>query len=721
MPRITVCLRCQWKLLKSQQARNFISLSQGKPLPEPRQNGEDIIPPKQTEEQQSNIPVWPTREARKRGVKNTEDRREALLKSLFDANRHKNMQSPMFRYSRDPVEQPAQTTEHDAAENTFESSSSGKHLTIGTSPKSAPSKSVPSGDKYQQIRNNGFYRDKSSLSTGKSNVFMRKLDLSMQAENAEVNNNSVKSVQKGDSMAIGSKRIESKSTKLPHSNVVTGLTSAQDSIQSDLGSNLKSERAEAENEKVQIAKKFKQKVTTPWTPDPQSFAFRQGVLARDTKKTNELWQLFREHLSKGEVNTKTLDTLFADFLWGFGHLRKLEPLQEVWSCMIEHEVVPTIRHWNAVLEVLQKTRDLDRFQATWKAMIEKGIRPDNQSWTTHIVILLAQPYNDWRTVLRLLDSMGKSWREAQTEDTLRTQTNTRDLQNLPSIVPVNAAVTGLLRLRLTNVAADVLKWAQSFSIKIDTTCYNIFLRYACQRGDTAGADSIIKEMEKNRVKQDVVTQTIMLDNVIRNSGSPFSALSPTQQEQFIVESLNRMSDDGKPPNSQTFAVTLDALLYQPKPNLPAAQAVFRLLLRQRKSISPHIYTILFTCHFRSKTPDLEALDSLWETVEKQKSKVDHILYDRMIEGYASIGELDRMLAFFKKMTDAGQVPGWLALGKALAALTKKNEWTLCAQLVSDVTSESGHLHVDKRGWRGEREFWQLVSELREQKLIPYEK
>ena len=707
--------------MKKRQVRNFISLSQEKSIPELRQKGEDIIPPKRTEAQSSNIPVWPTREAKRRGVKATEDRREALLKSLFDANRHKNIQSPTFRYSREPVEQAAQMIGHDAADNVFMGSGSGKHLPIRTSPKFASGSLTPSRDRYQQTGNNGFDRDKSSFSTGKSNILIKRLDLNIRPENSEVNDNGMRSVGKGNATAIGLKRIENRSMELPHGDLFTSSTSPQDNLQSGLGSGLKLECAEVEDGEVQIAEMFKRKVTTTWIPNPQSFAFRQGVLAKDTKKTNQLWRQFREQLGKEKINSKALNTLFADFLWGFSHLRKMEPLQEVWSCMIEQGIEPTIRHWNAVLEVLQKTRDLERFNATWKAMLEKGIRPDNQSWTTHIVVLLAQPYNDWRTVMHLLDGMGKSWQEVQTENALRTQTGTSDPQNLPSIIPINAAVTGLLRLHLTDVAGDVLKWAQSFSIKIDTTCYNIFLRYACQQGDTARADLIIKEMEKNSVKQDAVTKTIMLDNMIRNPDSTFSALSPTEQEQIIVESLNRMSDEGEPPNSQTFAVALHALLRQPKPNLPAARAVFRLLLRQRKGVSPHIYTILVMCHFKSENPDLEALDSLWQMAEKQNSKIDHILYDRMIEGYAAIGELDRMLAFFKKMTDAGQVPGWLALGKALIALTKKNEWKLCAQLVSDVTNESGHLHVGKRGWKGEREFWQIVSELREQKLIPYEK
>lgn len=456
--------------------------------------------------------------------------------------------------------------------------------------------------------------------------------------------------------------------------------------------------------------------TASKTLSPVTQAFRQMAVVGDNRMTIKLWQEFQRELKDPSRQFDNLDIVFADFLWGFVNLRKLEPINEVWTIMVQQGVKPTVQHWNAVLELLRKNRELDKFERIWQNMLESGCVPNNQSWTTYIVALLEQ--KRWQATIQVIDQMGKSWQKVSDEVLLDAGSKQEISPSLPSIVPINAAITGLLRIGLWPTAQGVLQWAKDFPVSIDTATYNIFLLHACRRGDDAGAEAIIKDMDINNIKQDVVTRTILLDKEVRDPGSRVMDLDPVEQEHTVIEKLQKMLDQGHAPNAHTFSVVLHALLHVAGPNLPAADAVLRLMRKHKIKIPPHIYTIVFTYYFKSEVPDLNALNSLWETIEAEHSRIDHVLYDRMIEGYASIGEVGKMIHFFRKMTTAGKVPGWLALHRGLSSLVRQRRWDLCTDFVSDVTNDGGHLHLGKRGWKGEKEFWQLVHELREQNLIP---
>ena len=710
-----VCLRCRLLSIRTSlryrriQKRNFVSFDQDASNFATGYLQEDIIPSKEKQEEFEHSAPRRLRRTKREGT--ARDSMTTVLEELFDANRHKAPSSTTSRYSRKPIE-PHPASQELATEEC------GKTTDI----------------KPEAIRH--FQDSPPAISYD----FPRATIRQPAAGNPGPNRSTVGKM-KDLTTVIGVEDNDSTTTITRHSSTSSQIRTAAfigDENQLLTGSNrhikVNSSFVESTSEASidgsavsQISgrksvTKLRNKPSTSRSKaasvrlSPATQAFRQMAAIGDNRMTIKLWKKFQQDLEDPAHQFSNLEIVFADFLWGFVNLRKLEPINEVWTVMIQQGVKPEIQHWNAVLEVLQKNQDLDRFERIWQNMLESGCLPNNLSWTTYIVALLQQ--RQWQAAIQVIDQMGKAWRKISEERLLDSGSKDEMPLSMPSIVPINAAITGLLRMDLWPTAQSVLQWAKDFPIDIDAFTYNIFLLHAYRRGDDAGAEAIIKDMEMNNIKQDVVTRTILLDKEVRDPQSQLLDLDPIEQEHAVVEKLQRMLDQGDPPNAHGFAIALHTLLHVAVPNLPAADAVLRLMRRNKIKIPPHIYTILFTYHFNSPIPDLRALDLLWETIEAEHSRIDHVLYDRMIEGYASIGAVGRMIHFFRKMTIAGKVPGWLALHQGLSSLVKQRRWDMCADFVSDVYNDGGDLYLGKRGWKGEKEFSQLVHELQEQNLIP---
>lgn len=102
------------------------------------------------------------------------------------------------------------------------------------------------------------------------------------------------------------------------------------------------------------------------------------------------------------------------------------------------------------------------------------------------------------------------------------------------------------------------------------------------------------------------------------------------------------------------------------------------------------------------------------------NKLDNVFYDRVIEGYAEIDEVEEALKFLRLVPEEGKSPGWLTLTRVLRALVRAREWGWVAELVDDVEREGGllrHGHRGKMPGRYQAEFGALVEELRGRGLV----
>ncbi|MCJ1483260.1 hypothetical protein MMC06_003427 [Schaereria dolodes] len=451
------------------------------------------------------------------------------------------------------------------------------------------------------------------------------------------------------------------------------------------------------------------------SPSPNfSRELHTAVYQSDLKLVEKLWRRFQSRL--GEMNDLESGKGFADFLRAYNSLGRPERAVDVWNLMVRSGCHPTQYHWLAMLEGCKKARDLMSLQSIWHKMNASGMIPDNQIWTTYISGLLQG--RSWQACLQVIEEMGRAWKSRSSTESLTlnqahtTSRETERNQYLPSIVPVNAALSGLIGLNKVKAALSVLKWAVAQNLKPDTSTFNILLRPAVRNDKAGEVQQILHNMEQAGCLPDVVTFTILLDGLFRNSTSSFQFQDPKQQDAAVSRIFRDMENSGIKPNTHTYGTLLDGLLARRSLNITAARAVLNHMTKRNIKPSPHIYTILVTHYFSSTPPNLTAIDSLWQRIRTEKTPVDHVFYDRMIEGYSRAGGTEKMLSFLRRMPSEGKAPGWIALLCALRALAQVEEWDLVRDLISDLVNENGLLRHGSRGWRGQEEFWGLVDELK---------
>ena len=459
-----------------------------------------------------------------------------------------------------------------------------------------------------------------------------------------------------------------------------------------------------------------------------SMDIRKAATQQNIKALSYLWQRFVAEMRNPKTRqNEPLHSIYAEFLWGFVSTSRLEEVTKVWESMKLYNVTPSLVHWNALLEFALKTRIRGAASKVWQQMTQDAqVRPDNQSWTIYLTALMRD--GRWREALSEIAELGKAWTRETNADALESsgpasgdaEFSTKEDRKhfLPSMMPVNAVLTGLFILQQTNATKVVINWSRTHGLKANVTTYNIFLRSASRKGDRKALMALIDEMRTNGIQADATTLTMLLHGLIRGKTSVFDDLSPEEQEALISRELDAMHASGIPANEHTYSTLLAALVSTPEPNLAGARVLLGRLSASKTKVPSHIYTTLIRYYFSTDPPNLLAVENLWSGIEKAQGTLDHVGYDRLVEGWAQVGNLEKVLFFLRRLTNEGNVPGWLALHRALEAMIKERDWELCEQLVYDVERRDGLLRVGERGWRGEEDFWELVGELRRRELIP---
>ena len=447
----------------------------------------------------------------------------------------------------------------------------------------------------------------------------------------------------------------------------------------------------------------------------------KAVKSGDLNAIDGLWQRMEAVLSRGIIN----DHLFGQFLWAYTCLRRPVQATHVWNRMIELGRNPSQEHWLAMLRGCKQAKDYNAMRDIWQRMNAFGIRPGLRCWTIRIQGLILS--GQWPQGLKALDELSKVWDSAALPAT-RAQSipeesaanqlggETKDLL-VPSIVPINAAITSLLAIGSADVVGTFLKWAELHKIRPDTATFNILLRRAIRGHQPGNARNILHQMESFQCQPDIHTFTIIIDGLFRNPGSAFRFEESEAQVAAVADIFRQMKDIGIEPSVYTFSSMLDGLLganswQRNQINVAAARAVLDHMAGEGIKPSPHIYTILISHYFNLDPPDLPSIDGLWNRMQLEGSTRDHIFYDRMIEGYARVGAVEKMLAFLRRMPQEGKSPGWVALHAVLQSLVRAHEWDMVQDLVRDVGGTDGIFRNTLRFSWGKKDFWDLVDDVR---------
>jgi hypothetical protein len=149
-----------------------------------------------------------------------------------------------------------------------------------------------------------------------------------------------------------------------------------------------------------------------------------------------------------------------------------------------------------------------------------------------------------------------------------------------------------------------------------------------------------------------------------------------------------------------------------KTAMPIVNAVLERISKQNMQPSPQIYTMLAEHYFDQEPPDLDAVRNLIDRASSVIGNTDNIFWDRLVEGYARVGETGPALRILGKVQSARSKVGWLALRTLLLALYENKEWDLAKTLVRNAIADTGGpLPADHSGAEGQHKFWKLAAEL----------
>ncbi|KAH7406933.1 hypothetical protein DE146DRAFT_630202 [Phaeosphaeria sp. MPI-PUGE-AT-0046c] len=394
--------------------------------------------------------------------------------------------------------------------------------------------------------------------------------------------------------------------------------------------------------------------------------------------------------------------IYNAFLSGFLILRQAPRSVEVWNHMIAHGVQPNMQSWVALLEGCEKAGDLAGFNAMWARMLSTGVEPDDYAWTTRVHGLFH--LREINLGLAALDDMGKRWLSAENakqqllknrKSGTKTTAKTVNPCAKPNIEVINGAIVALVQLRKTALRHDkrveyvnkLMGWAGGFNIKPDTITYNALIQLYLLGSDNRTAFQILRQMEKDGVKADIATHAMLINLTFTNPA--FKELSNAQQGEKIINKLNDIEAEGIKLNDYIYSTAIDRFL-----KYFSNHSAVRLLIehmQQRDLVpSPYAYTSLITHYFQQDPPLINAVDSLVNQFFTAHSvATDRMLFDRVLEGYASHDEVGKMMGVLTRMSKKSAVPSWNALVFVIEALVRDGDYDRARLIVKDVHKGTG--------------------------------
>jgi pentatricopeptide repeat protein len=404
-----------------------------------------------------------------------------------------------------------------------------------------------------------------------------------------------------------------------------------------------------------------------------------------------------------------------------GYLTVLDPERsvEIWNHMIAHNVKPNMHTWVALLEGCAKAKDLNGFNAMWQRMRNTGLEPSNYAWTTRVngLVSLKQINQAFAT----LDDMGKRWRAAK-----NVVVNSQKLGKgqrghskassssiavnecaKPSTEVINGAISGIVQLspqamrheKKVDFVQKLLIWSKNFQISPDAITYNSLVQLYLKAGDKSTAFRVLSQMEKDGLQSDAATHTMLISAAFDNQ--IFDNLSADQQTERILQM-----------NDYIYATAIDRLLKKYS-NSGAVRAVMEHMTLRKFVPSVHVYTSIITHYFQSDPPNIAGVDDVVHRLfSAPRMPSDSVLFDRLLEGYARVGEVGKMMSVLTRMSKQRNLPGWGAMTAVVSALARDGDYDRARAIVRDVARGQGVARGGILGNRwGEDHFTHTVKEL----------
>ncbi|KAI1176271.1 hypothetical protein F4777DRAFT_546993 [Nemania sp. FL0916] len=325
-----------------------------------------------------------------------------------------------------------------------------------------------------------------------------------------------------------------------------------------------------------------------------------------------------------------------------------------WNVLGEVGLKPSLRTWNLMLDGLRKAGNLGGIRNIWAKLVRSGLRLDTSLWTTRIAGLI--DCGDVEGGLRALDEMILLWENGQNRTAVE-----------PTIAPVNAALLGLIRRKQHDIASRLITWATEKGLHPDVFTYNTILRSLIRNGHSSEeVEKLLTTMQAQGVKPDEATYVIILDSSFVGAVTR----GPDDQAKIVASIASAMTGSGLQLNMQTYSKMIYILLRSNATT--AALDVLNHVYSRKLEPPPHIYTMLIEHFFAQSPPNLQAVNVLLQRLHNRKlDDMDRIFYDRIIQGYARVGEAQEAFNVFIYVNKLGVRVSLSVLQDLLEALVSK--------------------------------------------------
>lgn len=378
-------------------------------------------------------------------------------------------------------------------------------------------------------------------------------------------------------------------------------------------------------------------------------ALKMGDAAMVEAAWAQYWGTGLEDPERMQQLKKHNELVFNYFILAFTALRRPQRAVDVWDSMASIKVEPTLKTWTSMIEGCRRAKNPVGLENVWKKLVASGTQLDAVAWSARIAGLIdvGQP----EAGLQALSEMQKLSKQGGAQMNVET---------------INAAVSALIRLNAMSAARKVLSWASENGVEPDVVTYNILLRPMVHQGNVEGVATLLTLMGEQKVEPDGATWTILLDGLIYNTKDA----SPAEQRQSVQKLFDDIEAAGAKANMETCARMIHLLLrdgkYSGHHTQGAVGAIYDHIQRQGLRPSTYIYTMLVDHYFRCDPPAVAEVEELLthrglQLEGNRGDRLDHmdrIFWERLINGFASAGHVDRAFELFRS---AGVVVAWMTL------------------------------------------------------------
>jgi len=428
----------------------------------------------------------------------------------------------------------------------------------------------------------------------------------------------------------------------------------------------------------------------------------QALKSRDLGACSRAWEQF---YGSGRVpdalRTEELRhnaKMFDYFIMVFTALKQPQRASEVWTKMTQIGIQPTIVTWTSFLEGCKHAKNAPGIENAWARLVQAGIQLDVVVWTARISGLAHAGAPE--AGLAALEEMRTIWERSQQDEILSR------LAVRPSIEPVNAMISGLLRAGGDLAAASkILAWAARSGIEPDARTFNTLLQRVIRGGNEGQALALLNTMKDQKIQADEATFTILMEGILP---------SVSREERLQVGSwmFSEMQAAGLEANHRNYAKLIYLLLQGADRAEDAVAAVLAEMDRTNLKPSSQIYTILVEDAFSQKPPDLATVDYIIMSRRLDEAAgLDRVFWERVVKGYAAAGDSTNAMKYYDKIATSMSVT-FTTLETLLQALVADGKLDEASTLVKQALAQRlrpGTEQDDTQARFWKHRFWHVAA------------